>query len=592
MEKNNINTTPKSQVSTYYQYKFLSLFLGLSLGLVLLQGAAQYLNGNGLGMFFTSLSLLTLVLSWYILKKGEYQVASSLAILVVLSLLLYSILANGLGDSTIFWFFVFPVLAFYLKGKSGGTVWLLFLVLVVVSLFLASHIGAVETIQIEYDEVTFRQLIASLFLVSVFVYVYQDNVDAKENIIQQRENELADINKQLIDEVEEHKTTAENLAQTLKEIEKEKAKDEALLQSIGEGVLAIDKNGKVIAINSAARHMFGLHEADLSKKPWHNLFKLVDKDTREVKLEDRPLQKTLKSGQKVSSDEFFYVDSESNQVPVAVTSTPVILNKKVMGAVEVIRDISKEKAVERAKDEFVSLASHQLRTPLSAINWYSQSLLNRKADKTKTKKYLEAIKASSERMTDLVGDFLSVSRLELGTVKLRIEKVEAVDLLEQTLNDLTPTLKRKKIKLNKNVSNKKIQMLSDVHMLGLIFQNLLSNAVKYTLENGEVNVTLKAYTDEKDGTDHLLFSIEDTGIGIPKKEQGQVFSKLFRAENAETKDIEGTGLGLYLVKSSAKELGGRIWFESHEGKGSIFTVQLPIEVEGKSQINKTKKKGK
>jgi PAS domain S-box-containing protein len=234
-------------------------------------------------------------------------------------------------------------------------------------------------------------------------------------------------------------------------------------------------------------------------------------------------------------------------------------------------DITKQKMVDKAKTEFVSLASHQLRTQISRMKWNIELLLAAGKDKLTAAQgaYIDKIAHGLERMDMLVGDFLSVSKFELGTLTAQYTTFGAVQFLTGIYEEHLPLALKKHVRIEPNLAGADGSIVSDSHLLHMIVSNLVSNAVKYTPENGTVK--LEATLDGS----HLTVRVSDTGMGIPKEEEDMIFSKLFRASNAKTQVTDGTGLGLYIVKEAVKILGGTIGFTSQEGLGTTFTVVLP-----------------
>jgi len=269
---------------------------------------------------------------------------------------------------------------------------------------------------------------------------------------------------------------------------------------------------------------------------------------------------------------YYYTKRDGEKFPVSISVTPVIMNGKIVGAINVFRDITHEKEIDKAKTEFVSLASHQLRTPLSAINWYTEMLLAGDAGKISKdqKQYLEEVYKSNKRMVELVNSLLNVSRIDLGTFAIVPEPVNLAEVSKSILTELTPMVKTKKMKIEENY-DKSIKKISvDQKLTRIIFQNLISNAVKYTPEGGKVSVSIEKQDK------NALIKVQDTGYGIPKKDQARIFEKLFRADNVREKETDGTGLGLYIVKSILEQSGGKISFESEENKGTTFYVTIPL----------------
>jgi signal transduction histidine kinase len=253
--------------------------------------------------------------------------------------------------------------------------------------------------------------------------------------------------------------------------------------------------------------------------------------------------------------------------------------------VAIERDITKEKEIDKAKTEFVSLASHQLRTPLSAINWYTEMLLAGDAGEIneEQKKYLTEVSVGNKRMVALVNALLNVSRLDLGTFIIEPEAIDVVEMSKSVLGELEVQVLEKNINIKELYFDDVVMYQADQKLLRIVFQNLLSNAVKYTNENGVINISISKVL--KGGyvglqsliQDSLVISISDSGIGIPSDQKEKMFTKLFRADNARQSETEGTGLGLYIVKSIIDQSGGVVWFESEENKGAEFHVALPID---------------
>ena len=227
------------------------------------------------------------------------------------------------------------------------------------------------------------------------------------------------------------------------------------------------------------------------------------------------------------------------------------------------------------KTEFVSLASHQLRTPLSTVNWYAEMLLAGDVGtlNKKQKKYLEEVYSSNQRMVELVNALLNVSSLELGTFVIDPEPMDICRLAKDVIKEQKPQIDSKKIKFTFYCGKGASRICADPKLNRMIIQNLLSNSIKYTPEGGNIRLVILR-TDNK----NIQIKISDTGYGIPKKQHDKIFTKLFRADNVINKDTDGTGLGLYIVKSIVEKTGGKIWFESpEENRGTIFYVALPIK---------------
>ncbi len=232
-------------------------------------------------------------------------------------------------------------------------------------------------------------------------------------------------------------------------------------------------------------------------------------------------------------------------------------------------DITSEKENERAKTDFLLLASHQLRTPLTTVKWYIDYLLTSNEKITdNVREYLEQIYVGNERMIELITTLLTVSRIEMGVLAPEYISLKVDEVVNDVLEELDTDIKKKNIKIKKELSGND-ELVTDHTMIRIIIHNLLTNAIKYTPSGGNVFITMKfdIYNCE--------ISVTDTGYGIPDDEKDKIFTKMFRASNARKVSANGTGLGLYMSKSFVEKLGGKINFESKEKKGTTFTVLLP-----------------
>lgn len=375
-----------------------------------------------------------------------------------------------------------------------------------------------------------------------------------------------------------HNTLEKKVLRRTRDLEQIRAKNEAILTSIGDGLVVVDKEGKITYINKSFEEMLGWKAQEIIGKSMVEVVPREDVNGVEVLFKERILTQVL-SGKKFVADltnPFYYIRKDKTRFPVSSIVAPVVLAGKIVGAVEVFRDITKEKEIDKAKTEFVSLASHQLRTPLSTVSWYSEMLLAGDVGEVtpEQKKYLEEIYRGNQRMVDLVNTLLDVSRIELGTFIMESKPIDIVKLAQSVIEEHKLQIREKRIRFS-NSFGKNIQNIqADPKILRMVVQNLLSNAIKYTPEGGKVEFSISLKKDEKK---NVLLKISDTGYGIPKDQQSKIFTKLFRADNVIGKDTEGTGLGLYIAKSIVEQSGGKIWFESSENKGTVFYVQLPLQ---------------
>lgn len=220
-------------------------------------------------------------------------------------------------------------------------------------------------------------------------------------------------------------------------------------------------------------------------------------------------------------------------------------------------DVSKHRMLDQAKTDFVALASHQLRTPLSIIKWYIDFLINGDAGEInkEQEKYLKEVYHSNERLIELVNALLDVSRIDLGTFVIEPEPTDIVETAKAALKSFIPEIKEKDIRLEKHFDQLPIINL-DPRLTKIVFENLISNAVKYTPNKGLIRLEIKKTDND------VLIKVMDTGCGIPREQQPKIFTKLFRADNVKRIESTGTGLGLYIIKAVIEKSGGKVWFES------------------------------
>lgn len=350
-----------------------------------------------------------------------------------------------------------------------------------------------------------------------------------------------------------------------------KQRDEALIESMSEGLVAVDEAGKVVLLNKKAIQLFTISDSDAAiGKALTDLAKIYTGRDRAVADKEHPAMVTLKSG-KPTSDVFAYKDKTGTKL-LSISSSPVVLDKKVAGAIIIVRDVTKEKEVDRMKTEFISLASHQLRTPLSAIKWFSEMLLNGDAGKLSEEQadFTKNIADSTERMIELVNSLLNISRIESGRIIVDPKPTDLEELVSGIINDLKAKTAEKEQSLVVSVHKDLAKINLDPHLIGQVYLNFLTNAIKYTPKGGEISVIIS----KKD--DKVISQVTDNGYGIPKTQQDRVFQKFFRAENVAKFETDGTGLGLYLVKAIIESSGGEVWFESEEGKGTTFWFTIPL----------------
>ncbi len=366
-------------------------------------------------------------------------------------------------------------------------------------------------------------------------------------------------------------------------------KSSAILSSIGDAVFAVDTKQRITLFNPSAQHISGYTEAEVLGKKYDEVLKF------ELEKNGRPnnsfVHRALAGHLASMSNHTVLVRKDGTRVPVADSAAPIHDAKhNIEGAIVVFRDVTRDYQLDKAKTEFVSLASHQLRTPLSAINWFGEMLLNGDAGKLNKaqREYMNQVFDSNKRMIDLVNSLLDVSRLEVGKLAGKPVSTDITALIDSLQKELAVGIREKHLEFVANLRPVP-QVVADPKQLRMIIQNLMSNAVKYTPAKGSVSVTLRpakaadlAKANLHSTGQHWYFSVQDTGYGIPKDAQPKIFAKLYRADNVQRLNVEGTGLGLYIVKEIVEKMGGRVWFESTEGAGTTFYVVAPLYSGGAS----------
>ena len=356
-------------------------------------------------------------------------------------------------------------------------------------------------------------------------------------------------------------------------LEKKLAIREAMIESVGDGLVATDRDGKILLMNSAAEKMLLQNAKEAIGKNYIETVPAADKEGRIIPGEKRPLHAVLREGKSFTNHSAnYYVRKNGSKFPAAITTSPIKYQNSIIGAIITFRDVTHEKEVDRMKTEFISLASHQLRTPLSAISWLVELLLNGDAGKLNRQQadLLGDIYQSNKRMIQLDGDLLNISRMETGRIIIDPKPTHLGQLLEEVLKELKAKInsKRQKLVISYHPDLSKINI--DPNLIRAVYLNLISNAIKFTPENGEITIIIS-----KKGN-NIISQITDSGWGIPKSEQRKVFQKFYRGSNVVKRVFEGTGLGLYLVKSIIDASCGKIWFKSQKDKGTTFWFSLPI----------------
>ncbi len=357
----------------------------------------------------------------------------------------------------------------------------------------------------------------------------------------------------------------------------------SLLDVSPDALVIVDSAGRIKHMNSQAEALFGYERSELEGLPLEVLvperFHTVHAIYRQrytASPRTRPMGVGL---------ELYGRRKDSTEVPVDISLRPLQLDDTLY-VLAAIRDITERRqmeereraaheAAERLKDEFISIAAHELRTPLAILKGFAQTLLVQTARGKGSElvdwqvEALQGIEQATARLVELTEDLLDVTRLQAGRLTLHLEAIDLVALVKRVVVRLQMTAAHHSISIITRLEYLVVQV--DPRRIEQVISNLIGNAIKYSPGGGMIEVTIT----EEPQTKMALLSVSDHGIGIPAQQQSLIFGRFARADNARAYGIGGTGLGLYLCRELVERHGGRIWFESTEGQGSTFFISLP-----------------
>ena len=360
------------------------------------------------------------------------------------------------------------------------------------------------------------------------------------------------------------------ISQTINEREKEiifgGEKIKYIIRNFVDGLIMLDNQNIITLINPKAEKVLGIKKEEVvgkkvtlemfSQPKFQNLSRvvLIKEEAKDVSLPEINVEKPEKAHLQVVSASVFDI------------------NRNVIGSMKILHDITREKEIDRLKSEFISIAAHQLRTPLSAVKWTFKMMIGGDFGKInpEQKDFLERGYNVNERMIALVNDLLNVSRIEEGKFNYNFKLVSLEEIINNLIDVERGRIEEKKIKFIFKKSQEQIPKIrGDAEKLGLAIQNILDNATHYTPSGGEINVSIRHSGDD------LVLEVSDTGVGVPKEQFERLFTKFFRANNVVRMQTEGTGLGLYISKNIIERHGGKILIKSEEGKGTSVFISLP-----------------
>ena len=376
--------------------------------------------------------------------------------------------------------------------------------------------------------------------------------DFSRKVIVRSNDETGDLAKALND-------MADEINAKVKNISSEKARLEAILLSMFEGVMLTNERGEIILMNPSIRKLFLIDSAPEGKRPLEVMRNNVIQE-----IVDKILLENKGVAQEVAV-------TMPEQKTILISGAPVIKDNIAEGAVLVFHDITELKRLEDIRKDFVANVSHELRTPISSIKGYAETLLDGKVDNKDTvKEFLGIIYQDSNRLANLIDDLLDLSRIESGKMKIEFEPLDIKLVANRCVNVLEKSAKGKSLTVTVDISSDFSKVLGDEKRLSQVFLNLLDNAIKYTPEGG--SITISAISKEK----IVQIDISDTGIGISEKDLPRIFERFYRVDKARSRELGGTGLGLSIVKHIVQTHNGQVWVQSTPGQGSTFSFTIPI----------------
>lgn len=354
----------------------------------------------------------------------------------------------------------------------------------------------------------------------------------------------------------------------------EKNRLESIISSLNDGIIIYDTAFKITIFNKAAEEIFGLHAAQIMGK----IITPEEVKNQELKILTQVIFPSLAPAVLRKSDADVYpqvadISFIEPELELRVTTNHLIdEDGQIIGFLKIIRNRTREKELLQAKSDFITIAAHQLRTPLSAISWALESLQKEPLNESQ-KELTGTALGASKNLLKIVEDLLNVAEIEEGKFGYNFQELDLAQFLRTSLSEAELVARKYKINLFMQPISGPLMVYADPKKLGLVLSNLLTNAIRYNIANGQVTASAKKIKDKP----FVQISIADTGIGMPPDDLNKLFTKFFRGGNALKVQADGSGLGLYIVKNIIQRHGGEIWAESELGRGSVFHFTLPID---------------
>ncbi|HSW89671.1 MAG TPA: ATP-binding protein [Patescibacteria group bacterium] len=359
------------------------------------------------------------------------------------------------------------------------------------------------------------------------------------------------------------------------ELLQESVERQAILDSIGEGVAVLNEHGIVLFLNPVGQQILGWSASEIEGKPWVTTVPLEYENGTEIDTSKRPFESFTYSQEADNlAQALYYRRKNKSRVPIQTTVSPVLSNGQNHGTIIVFRDVSKEWEIEKLKEEFLSIAAHQLRGPLATMRWTTETLLSTYASLLDpvVREKIEWVYHNNQDLIGLVNDILSITRLSKGTISEEAIPTNVRLLITKEIDDLSHQIKKKHM----NIDLRTDQIISDgkfaldPNHFKQVLRNIIDNAIKYGFKDSTIQISATF-----DGSG-ITIVVSDQGMGIAPKEKTMVFHRFFRGSNVIHSGISGTGLGLYVVKQYIDLWKGSVNVESTLNKGTSVTIHLPI----------------
>lgn len=505
-------------------YGFLNYKFGIPMPYVILQvSCAAFIAVNGLA---------------YQMHRNT-KLASLLLAVSAAAVLLTSVIHGGVGGSGIYWAFGFPAAAFLFLGIRLGHMVNSFFLLGIVIIAVLERYDYLETY---YDGNQLRETVIVMVFLTLLAVISQY---ARERLQSQ--------------------------------LERQKEKLQIILGQLPAGVVMADMPAGTISIaNQAAGRLLGQDfEIGMTIEECVKLHNIQKVGGEPYPTQEMPLYLAMIKGEKSEVGDMIAFRPDGTRVALSCSAAPIFDAKgRIVAAVAVFVDMTKEFNLNQMKSELVSLVSHQLKTPLTSLQWTVETLTSGDLGEVSDEQ-AEALGTMTEilqRLKVLVADMLNVSRIETGRkFEIVSHPTDMATLVRSVIAEHSEAARRRGIEVDHSALPDSLVMEVDEAKMREVFGNLIGNAVKYSRDGGRVEV---GRTGEQGNGHHTIY-VRDDGIGIPKDIQAHIFERFFRAPNVP-EGTEGTGLGLYIAKAIVEKQGGSIWFESEEGKGTTFYVRLKI----------------